>query len=40
MKKSVRMLSLLQLSVILLAGAVEIENNRLPQLYRTPNIGL
>lgn len=40
MKKSVRMLSLLQLPVILLAGSVEIENNRLPQLYRTPNIGL
>ena len=40
MKKSVRMLSLLQLSVILLAGSVEIENNRLSQLYRTPNIGL
>lgn len=32
MKKSVRMLSLLQLSVILLAGSVEIENNRLTQL--------
>ena len=32
MKKSVRMLSLLQLSVILLAVSVEIENNRLPQL--------
>lgn len=32
MKKSVRMLSLLQLPVILLAGSVEIENNRLTQL--------
>lgn len=31
MKKSVRMLSLLQLSVILLAGSVGIENNRLTQ---------
>ena len=31
MKKSVRMFSLLQLSVILLAGSVGIENNRLTQ---------